>query len=479
MKIINFYNKKIAVVGLGKSGVALLSFLLKQKPKKLVGFDQKEKEDLEYYNSSKARISRFLSEAKGSYRDLNKMNLEFFLGKDYLKNLENFDLIFLSPGVPKDLPEIKKAQKKGTEISSEIKLFFELCPAKIIGVTGTNGKTTTTALVGEILKSSKVKGQSSKLFVGGNIGEPLIDKLDKIRKNNLVVLELSSFQLEDLKTSPHVAVVLNITPDHLDRHPSFNAYIEAKKNIILHQRESDFAVLNFDNLLVYKFRELTKAKIFGTSKTKELNFGTFIKNGKIEIKNGKIHEICKISQLKLIGSHNLDNVLAAVGISYLCGVSLDEIKRTINNFAGLEHRLELVSEIRGIKYYNDSKATTPESTIAAINSFKAGKTILIAGGYDKKADFSKLANEIKNCKIKSLVLIGATAKKIENSVSRKTKKIKIIKAESLKEAVIKAKNQATFGDVILLSPACASYDMFKNYEDRGRQFKELVSKLLS
>ncbi len=468
-------NKKIAIVGLAKNNIPLIRFLIEKGINNITGCDKKIEKELE------------------ANLELSKMSIKLSLGDKYLENLHKFDFIFLSPGVPKDLSEIKKAKENGSEIASEMKLFFDLCPAKIIGVTGTNGKSTVVSLIGDILKHQAPNSKYQTVFVGGNIGQPLIDKLEKIQKEDIVVLELSSFQLEDLTKSPHIAVILNITPDHLDRHSNFSEYIKAKKNIIKYQKKNGWAVLNFDDSIVKNFQKEIEGNFFPFSKYNEFKEGVQVKNGYITVKNGNSEQkICSIDNLKLIGEHNLENVLAASAVAYLIGIKPKQIKKVVAKFSGLEHRLEFVSEINNVKFYNDSKATTPESTTWALKSFNREKVILIAGGYDKKVDFEKLASEIIDRKVKHLVLIGETAGKIENTILQQIpnspalpaclavgqagRKFQISKCNNLEEAVKIAKKKTEPGDIVLFSPACASYDMFLNFEKRGRKFKHLIRK---
>ncbi len=440
-------NKKVAVIGLGKTGQALIKFLLNKKAN-VTGCDQD----------------------KSSFKKLSKLPINFSLGKNYLRNLSDFEIIFVSPGVPLDLPEIKSVKDK-VRVSSEIELFFEYCPAPIIGITGTNGKTTTTSLTSKILKQG-----SKKIFTGGNIGEPLIDKISQIKKNDLVILELSSFQLETLEKSPHIAAVLNITPDHLDRYKDFNNYKKAKVKIVNHQNKKDFAILNFDDTNTNSLKNKNKASVFGFSTIKILNRGAYLKSNQIIIKDRSItKKICKLDDIHLPGKHNIENILAAVIVAYLCKISPVKMKKAIWGFKGIEHRLEFVRLLNKRKVYNDSKATTPESTTAALNAFD-NPIILIAGGYDKHADFSKMAKVIVK-KVKHLILIGKTAKQISKAVQQQKTKVQISFSKNLKEAVVKSYKTSQPNDIILLSPACASYDMFKNYEERGKSFKKLVNKL--
>lgn len=438
-------NKKVAVVGLGKTGQALVRLLIKEK----------------------ANVN-ILDQNKNSTYSLKKLPVKFNLGKNYLKNLGQFDTIFISPGVPLNLPEFRKVKNK---ISSEMELFFELCPAKIIGVTGTNGKTTVTTLASAILKKGK-----RKVFTGGNIGLPLINKVAQIKKEDLVILELSSFQLELLKQSPWIAVILNITPDHLDRYENFNQYKKAKGIIIKYQKKNDRAILNFDDKKVLALKNKIKAEIWGYSVTKEINRGTFIKNTSLIIKDKKIvKNICSIKDIKLPGKHNLANILAASLIGYLEKIPTKKIKKSILEFRGVPHRLEFIKKVDSRKFYNDSKATTPESTIAALKSF-SDPIILIAGGYDKHANYKELVNVINN-KVSSLILIGQTAKKIALECNKQKIEAKIHMAKSLVEATKKAYSVSFPNDIILLSPACASFDMFKNFEERGIIFKKYIQKI--
>jgi UDP-N-acetylmuramoylalanine--D-glutamate ligase len=440
-------NKKIAIIGLGVSGQALAKFLLKRQAK-ITGCDKN------------VHI----------FKNLRNLKIDFSLGKNYLKNLSGYDIIFVSPGVPLNLSEIKNTERK-LKISSEIELFFDLCPAQIIGVTGTNGKTTVTTLISKILKQGK-----RKVFTGGNIGEPLINKIQKIKKNDLVVLELSSFQLELLEKSPHVALVLNITPDHLDRYKNFNDYKKAKNKIISYQKKDDVAVLNFDDKVILSLKNKTRAKVFSFSIRKQLGSGAFIKNNKIVTKIGsKITSICKISDIKLPGSHNLYNILAASLIGFLFKISPKSIEKIITNFKGIEHRLELVRILKRRKFYNDSKATTPESTIAALFSFNQPIN-LIAGGYDKHTDFAKMIKVI-NKKVTNLILIGQTTKKIATLAKKQRIKTKIYFTKTLRKAIKISYKESNPDNIILLSPGCASFDMFKNYEERGEIFKKIVKEL--
>ena len=370
--------------------------------------------------------------------------------KNYLKNLDRFDIIVRSPGVYRYLPEIINAEKKGVEITSSLKIFFDNCPAKIIGVTGTKGKGTTSTLIYEILKNA-----GKDVYLAGNIGKPYLELLPKLTKDSFVVMELSSFQLIDLTKSPHIAVVLNITLDHLDWHKSKEEYINAKKNIVKYQTKNDFAVINSEYDVSKSFLELTKAKIILFSK------------GKLENKYKE--------NLLLRGEHNLENIAAAVYVAKALKIKEDIILKTIRSFKGLEHRLELVKEVKGVSFYNDSFATGPQPTIAAIRSFIEPET-LILGGSDKGLDYEDLRIEIrKRQNVINLILIGQMGDKIGRGI--KNKNILNFGKSTMENIVKKAFEITPKGGVVILSPAAASFDMFENYKDRGNQFKKAVQNL--
>ncbi|MCL5970787.1 MAG: UDP-N-acetylmuramoyl-L-alanine--D-glutamate ligase [Patescibacteria group bacterium] len=466
MKNSKFYGKKIAVLGLSIEGLSSAKYLL-AKGADLTICDQKVEKEFD-----KDLIN---------YLRSNKVNL--LLGRRYLRNLTDFDLVVRTPGFPLWKAEIAKAQLLGVEITSQTKIFFDLCPGKIIGVTGTKGKGTTSTLIYKLIKTER-----GKVFLGGNIGTPPLSFLDKVTKTSWVVLELSSFQLADLDKSPHIAVILNITSDHLfsaskdspNYHLSHSEYVEAKKNIVSHQEPTDFIVINKDYSSSINFAKYTKAAAWFFSKEEKVAFGSYVKNQKIYLNDGlKPHFICNIPDIKLRGVHNLENITAAITAAYLAGAPISAMATVIKTFKGLEHRLELVREYRGIKFYNDSFSTTPETTIAAIRSFSE-PVILICGGSEKGSDYSKLGRELLADNIKSIILIGDTAFKIKKSVYEAAKTTKkrvpeiIDGPRTMAEIVEKAYTEALSGEVILLSPACASFDMFKNYKERGLLFKEAV-----
>jgi len=426
------FNKKIAVLGLGMEGKDLVKFFLK-KGAKLTVFDQKEEKELDLEGIDRERI-------------------ELITGKNYLSaGLSRFDVVFRSPGVYRYLPELVKAEKEGVKISSASKLFFNLCPARIIGVTGTKGKGTTATLIYRILKSA-----GKDVYLAGNIGKPYLELLPRLKKSSWVVLELSSFQLIDIDKSPQIAVVLNITVDHLDWHKDRKEYVEAKKNIVKYQKKDDFAVIDKDHATPRQFGESTKARIvFFSKRTLENKF-----------KKG----------LLLRGEHNLENAAAAVSVARILDIPDKVILAALSKFKGLEHRLELVGKVKGVSFYNDSFATSPQPTVAAINSFEE-PTTLILGGSDKGLDYLGLGKTItERDNLKCVILIGEVASKIKRALAKAGFQGKILGLGKSKMGIIvkKAFDQTPKDGVVLLSPAAASFDMFKNYKDRGEQFKKAV-----
>ena len=390
-----------------------------------------------------------------------------------MSNLKDFDIIFKSPSVRPDLPEIQEEVKKGAKLTSEIELVIELSPCKTIAVTGSDGKTTTTSLIYEILKNKY------KCFLGGNIGIPLFTKIQEIKPEDIVVLELSSFQLMTMKKSPDIAVVTNITPNHLDIHKSYQEYIEAKTNIFKNQNEDNKLVLNYDNEITREFSKQAPGKVVFFSSKEKLENGVIYDDGTVKIvEDGLRRHVLKLKDTKLRGKHNAENICAAIAATNGL-VDIETQIKAITNFEGVAHRIEFVREINGSKWYNDSIASSPTRTIAGLNSFEE-EIILIAGGYDKHLDYEPIAEPILN-KVKTLILMGQTAEKIFGVVKQKkeeqNKQINIYKVKTLEEALEKAKENAKPNQVVLFSPASASFDMFKNFEERGNKFKELVKKL--
>ena len=427
----------------------MVEFLLKQKALITV-FDQKEDFDF--------RVD-----------DLKKLGVNFILGPNYLKNgLNGFDFVFRSPGFSLNLPQLKQAARDGATITSSTKLFFDQCPGKIIGVTGTKGKGTTTSLIYKILKED-----GKDVFLAGNIGNPMLDLLPEIKSDSWVVLELSSFQLEDLKKSPHLSVVLFVSQEHLDHHTDIKDYHQAKANIVRFQQQGDLAVFNADDENSVSFAKFTKGQKYYFSRVKKTN-GAYVLNNQIFVFDKLLGSV---NDLKLIGKHNQENVCAAATAGFLAKASLSAIKKAVFDFAGLEHRLEKVATIDGIDFYNDSFATNPESSIVAIQAFKK-PIILIAGGSDKGSDYTELGQEIASSTVKALVLIGQMAQKIKQAVLEAGFKGEIIfEPKTMDEILDKALSKAKSGDIVLLSPACASFGMFKDYKDRGNQFKDGIKAL--
>lgn len=460
--MLDFKDKKVAVLGLGEEGISSIRFLSK-KGAAVAICDQKEKNALE---------PDFVNEAE-------KLGVSFNLGENYLKGLNEFDYVFRSPGVKRNLLEITAAQKAGVRITSQTILFLEKFSKQTIGVTGTKGKGTTSTLISEILKKA-----GKKVFLGGNIGKPPLDFIEDMSTDVWAVLELSSFQLEDCQISPHISVVLMITSEHLDYHSSTQEYIDAKKSLVSFQNEDDFAVISADYPSSLSFEKLTKGKVLYFSRSKEVNPGSFVSNGEVVLNNSQIQKICSVKDIFLPGEHNLENVTAAVAVTSIFAVKPQKVKEVLQNFKGLEHRLELVSEIKGVKYYNDSFSTTPETAMAAIKSFSTSQ-IIILGGSSKGSDFKRLGEEIvKTENVKAVILIGLEGPRIEQAIKegqeslQKQGNLKIIKGpKNMGEIVQTAFMTASPGDVVLLSPACASFDLFKNYKERGKLFKEEVEKL--
>lgn len=457
----NINGKKIAVLGLGVSNIPAIEYLNKLGAI-IYAHDQKFE----------------LTEKQEGIKKLD--NIRFYLGDMWLKDLDKVDCILRSPGVKPFLPEIENAIEKGVKLTSEIELFMEYAPCLVIGITGSAGKTTTTTLVTEILKAS-----GYNVWTGGNIGIPLFTKLDEIKEDDIVVLELSSFQLMTMKKSPNISVVTNIYEDHLDYHRSFEEYVDAKTNIFSHQTENDICVINSDSDYKEKFENIIKEKdiksklvYFSESKLDGVS-GAYLEDGIIKyVENENVEEIIHTDELMLKGNKNYLNVCTAICVVKSL-VSNDIIKETLKSFKGVEHRLEYVTKKEDVEYYNDSISTTPGKAMAALTAFDK-KIILIAGGYDKNLDYTDLGKYIINA-AKTVILLGNTTEKIYNAiVNDKTyedDKMKIIKVEKLEEAVKVAKNNADKGDIVVMSPASASFDMFSSYKERGKVFKELVEKL--
>jgi UDP-N-acetylmuramoylalanine--D-glutamate ligase len=448
-------NKRVLVVGLGKSGVASALFL-KAHGARVTVSDTKSGDELR--NEIPALLDHGITVETGGHGE---------------RTFREQDLIVVSPGVPADAPLLKQARSLGEVVIGEIELAANFLPGPIVAITGSNGKTTTTTLVGEILAAGGIP-----VLVGGNIGTPAISLAEQARRETAIVLEVSSFQLETIQTfHPKVAVVLNVTPDHLDRHRTLDAYVDAKARIFENQGSQDFAVLNADDAICVAMAQRTKAQVFWFSRQKEVKQGAWVNNGNIYFRDeGQAREVMLVSEIPLKGAHNLENVLAAVSAAALMRCRPEKIRQAVRDFKAVEHRLEYVATIRGVDYYNDSKATNVDATIKALESFP-GNIHLILGGKDKGSDYSVLNDLLRN-RVKRVYTIGAAAAKIESQIiSTNNGGPEQVHAETLENAVRKANALAESGEVVLLAPACASFDQFKNYEHRGRTFKEIVQGL--
>ena len=447
-------GKKIAILGFGIEGVSCANYLGARNQIFIV--DQKSKDKIDDDLWEKLKIT----------------NIKFFWRNEVPNDLD-VDLVVRSPGARSDSPQIKELLGEKTQVTSTTNIFFDDCPCSTIAVTGTKGKGTTATLIYKILKE-----KFKDVFLAGNIGTPALEILPKLKKDSFAVLELSSFQLLDLKKSPHLAVILMVTTEHLDWHKNQDEYVDAKKPIVSYQTKNDFAVVNADFVNSAKIVKKINSKIYYFSTKKRTN-GVYLEGQKIVSGIKNLEEICDISKIRLVGKHNIENVLAAIAVSKIYSVKNDNIVKVLTTFKGLEHRLELVAEKNKIQFYNDSFSTVPDTTIAAIESFKS-KKILILGGSSKSSDFSALSRKIINDpSIETLVLIGQEAKRIEKSIKEVGQfKGSIVKgAKNMEEIVKAAQKLAKPGYIVLLSPACASFDMFKNYKDRGEKFKTEVQKL--
>ncbi len=455
--IARFKDKRAAVLGIGRSNAPVIRFLVAAGAR-VVACDAKPENEL-----------------GAEYREALGLPVEFRLGRGYLDGLERFDMMFPTPGMPLDLPELARARERGVWQSNEIGLFLALCEAPVAGITGSDGKTTTTTLVSEVMKAA---GRS--VFTGGNIGNPLLSEVLEIGPDSLVVLELSSFQLQPLDASPHIGAVLNVSANHLDHHRSMEEYAEAKANILRHQGPADFAVLNFDNPWTRAMGSACPAGRVFFSRTREMPGGVFLRGDEIVVDlGGRGEAACSRSDIRLPGEHNVENVLAVAAIAALCGVGFSALREALRDFRGVPHRIEFVDEVDGVRYYDDSIATTPSRAIAGMRSF-GEPVIVIAGGSDKNVPFGDFAEEAVD-RVKAVVLVGQTAPKIraalEQAQARRARTIPVAEARDLDEATRLAAEKAAPGDVVLLSPACASFDMFRDYKERGDRFKETVRRM--
>jgi UDP-N-acetylmuramoylalanine--D-glutamate ligase len=445
-------GKRVLVVGVGKSGLAAARFLKARGARVTV---------------SDARPAMLIAE-------LSTLLDEGFMveaGSHGLLTFRRQDLIVVSPGVPSNVPELAQVRALGMHIIGELELGAQYLQGEVIAITGSNGKTTTTTLVGEILKAS-----GKPTLVGGNIGRPVTDLAEESTPTSWSVLEVSSFQLETIETfKPHIAMVLNITPDHLDRHGSFENYAAAKARITEFQTPDDFLVLNAEDTKAQLVAAKTKAQIYWFSAKRQIKQGAFAHGESIFFvprEGAKPEPVMPLSEIPLAGAHNVENVLAAVCAARLAGIPSATIRTTVAAFKAVEHRLEFVRELNGIRYFNDSKATNVDATVKAVEAFPGG-VWLILGGKDKDSDYATMSSLLRQ-KVKTVLTIGSAAEKIERQLAGV---VKIVRAETLQQAIAIAHQGAIANDVVLLAPACASFDQFDNYEHRGRVFKELVAAL--
>ena len=443
-------NKKVLVFGSGISGIGA-GKLLEQVGASVVLYDGKETLDKEVL---KAQLG-------------DDTKAEIILGELSEEVMETLDLVVMSPGVPTDLPVVLKMRDMGIPIWGEVELAYTYGKGDVLAITGTNGKTTTTALLGEIMKNYK-----ESVFVVGNIGNPYTAAALEMREDSVAVAEMSSFQLETIhEFRPKVSAILNITPDHLNRHHTMEAYIKAKEDI-KNQTKEDTCVLNYEDEVTRKIGENVKANVLYFSSQRKLDRGIYLDDGNIILRQDEEILVCNVNELKLLGTHNYENVMAAVAMAAAYGTPMEVIRRTIKEFAGVEHRIEFVREKDGVAYYNDSKGTNPDAAIKGIQAMNR-PTVLIGGGYDKDSEYEEWIQAFDG-KVKLLVLVGATKEKIAEAAER-VGFVSYVMADSFEEAVEKCIEAAEPGDAVLLSPACASWGMFKNYEERGDKFKELVN----
>jgi UDP-N-acetylmuramoylalanine--D-glutamate ligase len=444
-------GKRVLVVGLGKSGVASALFL-KSRGALVTVSDTKPEAELR--DEILLLLEHGITVETGGHGD---------------RTFRGQDLIVVSPGVPFDAAQLVQARSMGEPVIGEVELAAQFLAGQIVAITGANGKTTTTSLAGEIIAAGKFPS-----LVGGNIGTPAISFVDQAGPSTWTVLEVSSFQLETIVAfRPRVAVILNITPDHLDRHKTFDNYVNAKARIFENQRADDFTVLNADDSTTARLSERTRAQVFWFSRTREVEQGASVRGAHIHFRDdNQKREIMPLVEVPLRGGHNLENVLAAVSIGVLVGCQPEQIREAVRNFKAVEHRLEFVASVSGVDYYNDSKATNVDATIKALESFPAN-IHLILGGKDKGSDYTVLHDLLRQ-RVKRAYTIGAAAAKIESQIQGA---VEIEHAETLENAVRRASEFAVSGDVVLLAPACASFDQFQSYEHRGRVFKETVHSL--
>ena len=449
--------RKVAIIGLGVSNLPLLDYMHNKKAMVTV-FDERD-------------IEKIPNDVMNKITDYG---FRFFLGENCLENLKGFDIIFRSPSCLPTKLELKAEENRGAIVTTEIEMLMKMCPCKIVGVTGSDGKTTTTSLIYDILTSA-----GYHTFLGGNIGTPLFTKLEEIKPEDIVVLELSSFQLMGMEVSPDIAVITNITPNHLNIHKDYEEYIEAKKNIFKYQNENGIVILNYDNEITRKCKEEANGKVVFFSGKQKLDNGFIVDNKVIKECEDKIRKhILNANEVILRGEHNYENIATAIAATKTL-VDIETAVKAVKEFKPVEHRLEFVREINDVKWYNDSVSSSPTRTIAGLNSFDED-IVLIAGGYDKNLDYTPIAKPIVE-NVKTLILLGQTSGKIfdcvKEELENQNKELPIYMCETLEETVSLANKVAKKGQIVLFSPASASFDLFKNFADRGNQFKNLVDKL--
>ena len=444
-------GKKVLVFGSGISGIGAVK-LLEDHGAEVVLYDGNESLD------------------QASLREQLGEKTTIVLGEFPEHLLEELDLVVLSPGVPTDLPIILAMKEHGLQVIGEVELAYAFGKGDVLAITGTNGKTTTTSLLGEIMKCHQ-----EEVFVVGNIGNPYTVAAGQMTERSVAVAEMSSFQLESIETfRPKVSAILNFTPDHLNRHHTMEAYVEAKKQIAKNQTAEDYCVLNYEDERTKAFGEEVKAQVLYFSSAHKLERGIYLDDGKMIYKNPEEEIVCHVDELQILGIHNYENVMAAVAMAAVYGVPMDTIRKAILAFKGVEHRIEYVTEKDGVVYYNDSKGTNPDAAIKGIQAMNR-KTVLIGGGYDKNSEYTEWIQAFDG-KVKQLILIGATREKIAQD-AEKCGFHDYVFADTFEEAVLLAAKTAKSGEAVLLSPACASWGMFPNYEVRGEKFKEIVNSL--
>lgn len=459
LKEFNTYlkNRKVAVIGLGVSNLPLLEYLYNLSSKVTV-FDDRTIEQI----------------PKEVMDKITTYGFEFSFGENNLLKLVGFDLIFRSPSCMPTKKELIEEEKRGAIVTSEIEMLMEMAPCKIIGITGSDGKTTTTSLIYEIVKTAGYNA-----YLGGNIGYPLFTKLGQMQEDDIIVLELSSFQLMNMTVSPDISVITNVSPNHLNIHKDYEEYIEAKKNIFRNQTEDGILVLNYDNEITRECKKEANGKVVYFSSKEKLDNGIIVDNDVIKECEDRLRKhIINTRDIHLRGIHNYENVSAAIAATKSF-VDMDTIIEAIKSFKGVAHRIEFIRELDGVKWYNDSIGTSPTRTMAGLNSFEED-IVLIAGGYDKHLEYEPLAKPIVD-KVKALILIGQTSEKIREAVEKELqaqeKDLSIYQCNKFSEIVEVARGVAKPGQVVLFSPASASFDLFKNFEERGNTFKQLVNDL--